>query len=879
MRLKSILYSSILLLLFQLTLYAQSSSAGLEPYKNSSLSPRDRAMDLLKRMNLKEKIGQLVGLREAEPEDTGLSRLPAGAISAVFFREEPKIAAEKYNEMQKRFINSSRLGIPMLMHGEGILGIQSKKTTAFPQPLGQAATWNPQLMEEMMRVIVTEAKSLGFRQFLSPNINLVRDPRWGRTHETYGEDPLLIKTFGKTFVKYSESNGIITTPKHFPANYGDNGLNSGSVDYSESMLREVFFPAFKACIQEAGATSIMPAYNSVNGTAVSVNRWLMDDILRKEWGFKGFVVSDYASIRIAWERLFQAPNEIETAKQALEAGINVELPTDQIYRYLPDAIEKGIVSEALINERVLPVLEAKFKIGLFDSPYIKDPQAAESICGQASHREVALKMARESIVLLRNKDKTLPLRDKTRSIALLGPLADQIILGGYAPSGMETVSLYQGLKKELPASVQVKMERGVNIEGIDPIRSSFLSIEDKGTIVEGLRGEYFQNQDLSGTPVLTRVDKQVDFRWDEKNLPSSSLKLNPLSVRWTGKLKSPATGRFRIGAVADDGVRIYINGDLVVNKWRKVPNYHDPYTHSFSYEFQKGKIYDIRVEYYNESPRSQIRLGWDVEDQGIEKAVQLAKGSDYAIIVAGVLDGENRDRATLDLPEPQVRLIKQVAQTGVPTIVVLQTANVITMQDWIYYVDAVIEAWSPGQEGGTAIAELLLGRYSPSGRLPITFPKKTEQVPIYYNVRPGANVNLNYADIDSKPLFPFGYGLSYTTFEYSNLQLSKTKIQSGESLEISMEVSNTGKMEGAEVVQLYLRDQVASTARPVKDLKGFQKVYLKPGQKEKITFAITPADLEMLDRNMKWVIEPGKFDVMVGSSSEDIRLSSVFEVL
>ncbi len=663
-------------------------------------------------------------------------KYPVGQLSCTLRGFTPREGAQFANKIQKFLTENTRLKIPVMIHDEAIHGCMARGSTIFPQSIALASTWDPDLMRKVAVTIGKEIKARGIHQCLSPTINIARDPRCGRTEETYGEDPYLASVMGTCFVEGVQSQGVVTTPKHFVANFvGEGGRDSGAIHFSERILREIYFPAFKACIQKANALSLMAAYNSLDGIPCSCNRKLLTDILRKEWGFKGFVVSDYFSVLHINTKHKIAATKAEAAKRALEAGLDMELPESDCFEELLHLVKEGKLSKEVINEAVRRVLKIKFWLGLFDNPYV-DPDYAEKVCDCEEHRKLALEAAKKAIVLLKNEDKTLPLSKDLKSVAVIGPNAAKLPLGGYSGTGVKIVTPLEGIKNKVSENTKVYFAEGCGLTG----------------------------------------NSTEDF----------------------------------------------------------------------------------------------------------EKAIKIASKSEVAILCVGnsvpETEGEQRDRCDLDLPGRQEDLIKEICKTGTPVVVVLINGSAVTMMNWIDEVQAVIEAWYPGEEGGNAIADVLFGDYNPGGKLPITFPKRVGQLPLYYNQKPTGRVD-DYVDLRGKqPLFPFGYGLSYTKFEYGNLTINPKSIRADEKVTISLDVKNIGEREGDEVVQLYVHDKVASIARPVKELKGFRRITLKPGEKKKVTFSLSQDDLLFYDANMNLIVEPGIFEVMIGSSSEDIRLKGEFEV-
>jgi len=837
-----------------------------DPFEDPRLPVEKRVEDLLKRMTVREKIAQLRSGMKITEEGMG-------NLTLVVRGFPPRGSAEKANEFQVKSIEGTRLGIPAIIHDECLHGCVAMHSTAFPQAIGLAATWNPELVYRVAKAIAKEARSRGIHQCLSPVVNIVRDVRAGRTEESYGEDPYLTSVMGEAYCKAMAEEGVIATPKHFAANFvGDGGRDSNEIHFSERILREVFFPGFRACVK-AGALSLMAAYNSLDGIPCSSNKWLLTEILRHEWGFQGFVVSDYGSVAGIFHNHHVAKSLEEAAKLALEAGLDVELPWPHVFgEPLLKAVEEGIVSEEVIDEAVRRVLRVKFLIGLFDNPFV-NPDDAEKFCNCEEHSQLALQAARESIVLLKNENGVLPLdREKIKSIAVLGPASDKVKLGGYSTVPKRAITPLEAIKNSVkPGTTVYHFGASLGLGRLNPIPSKYL-IPSSG-VGNGLTGEYYDNINLEGKPVLTRVDPQVNFNWSTGS-PDPKIPSDYFSVRWTGKLVVPRTGTYEIGLATDDGVRFWLNGKLLIDSW------HDRAVSLDVVELklEEGKQYDIKIEYYEKIGEAAAFLLWDYIDESvpeeIRESVKLAEKADVAVIFTEIFEGEGRDRAVLNLSRLQEVLIEEVVKTGKPTIVVLMTGSAVT-GDWINRVPAIIQAWYPGQEGGKAIAEVLFGDYNPGGRLPFTWPRYVGQLPLYYNYKPTGR-GYDYIDMSGKPLFPFGHGLSYTRFEYSNLEVKKESDEG--SFEISLDVTNVGEREGDEVVQLYVHDPIASVARPVKELKRFQRITLKPRETKRVVFKLTADDLAFYDTNMRRIVEPGEFKIMVGASSEDIRLQASLNI-
>jgi beta-glucosidase len=848
------------------------------PYKNPALAVAERVRDLLGRMTLDEKFRQLFMI-PGDLDNSGndyslgifglqISTLPGGA----------RAHAERINAIQRYFVEHTRLGIPIIPFDEAVHGLTRDGATMFPAAISLAASWDTARMGRVARAIAREAGSRGIRQVLSPVVNLASDPRWGRVEETYGEDPFLSSQMARAFVFAFESAGIVATPKHFVANVGEGGRDSYPIGWSERTLEELYFPPFRAAL-DAGARSIMTAYNSVDGSPATQSRWLLTTKLKREWGFGGFVISDAAATGGATVLHHTEPSTAAAAKDALEAGLDVIFQSSfEQHRPYLDAFRRGLIPDSVIDAAVTRVLRAKFQLGLFEHPYV-NPDSALYWNGHAEHKTLALDAARAGVVLLRNEHNTLPLARSMPSLAVIGTDAVEARLGGYSGAGNRKVSILDGIREKLGPKAKVNYAPGpgrITREHV-LIPAASLTTNTDGKPSPGLRGEYFDNNRLEGAPKLVRTDAEINFGWT-LNSPGQGIPFDWYSVRWTGTLAVPTGGVRRIGVEGNDGWRLYLDGELLIDNWKK-QSYG---TRLASVTLRPSTNHDLRLEYFESTGNARVKLIWDagVADESrarIDSAVALARRSNTAIVVAGIEEGEFRDRATLSLPGRQEELIERVAATGKPTIVVLIGGSAITMSRWLEKVGAVLDAWYPGEEGGHAVADVLFGDYNPAGRLPITFPISEGQLPLVYNHKPTGRGD-DYVDLTGQPLFPFGFGLSYTTFEYSDLRIEPAEIAPDGAATVRCRVKNTGTRAGDEVVQLYLRDELASVARPVVELAGFQRIHLGPGEERQVTFTLGPDRLRMLDRDLRWVVEPGAFRIMIGSSSKDIRLRGELSV-
>jgi beta-glucosidase len=840
---------------------AQRSAA--VPYRDSTLPIAARVGDLLSRMTLEEKFWQLFML----PGDLGNATQDwSHGVFGLQIQDSgtARAHAERINAIQRYFVEQTRLGIPLIAFEEALHGLVAGGATTFPQAIGLAATWDTTLMARVAGAIARETRSRGIRQVLSPVVNLASDVRWGRVEETYGEDPYLVSLMAKAFVAAFEHEGIVATPKHFVANVGDGGRDSYPIDWNERTLEELHFPPFRSAIQQAGARSVMTAYNSVNGIPATQNHWLLTTKLKREWGFAGFVISDAAATGGATVLHHTEPNTASAARDALEAGLDVIFQSSypQHRPYL-DAFRRGIIPPPIVDSAVARVLRAKFTLGLFESPYAR-PDSAAYWNGHQEHRQLALEAARASLVLLRNERATLPLSRAIGSLAVIGLDAEEARLGGYSGPGNRKVSILEAIRERL-GGARVRYAPGPG--RVSP-EYTVIPAERLGP---GLQGEYFDNPRLEGPPRVVRIDRQVEFGWT-LNSPASGIPFDWYSVRWTGTLTLPPAVVRRIGIVGNDGYRLYLDGRLLIDNWKK-QSYGE---HLASVALAPGSTHQLRLEYFETTGSARLKLVWDAGTGGawrarIDSAVAMARRSDAVVVVAGIEEGEFRDRSSLSLPGHQEELILRVAATGKPVVVVLVGGSAITMSRWIDRAAAVIAAWYPGEQGGRAVAEALLGDYNPAGRLPVSFPMAEGQLPLVYNHKPTGRGD-EYLDQSGRPLFPFGFGLSYTSFAYSALVIEPAELAPDQSAVVRCRVKNVGIRAGDEVVQLYLRDLLASVARPVLQLAGFQRVHLDPGQEREVTFSLGPEQLRLLDRDLRWVVEPGVFRVLIGASSADLRL-------
>ncbi|HEY2119793.1 MAG TPA: glycoside hydrolase family 3 C-terminal domain-containing protein [Candidatus Acidoferrum sp.] len=827
-------------------------------YKNTALSFEVRARELEQRMTLEEKVSQLGHTSDAV----------------------------------------ERLGIPEYnWWNEGLHGVaRAGIATVFPQTIGMAATFDDALLFKDADAISTEFRakynaekgrdgSTAWYKGLtvwSPNINIFRDPRWGRGQETYGEDPYLTSRMGAAFVKGLQGDNAkylktVATPKHFAVHSGpESTRHEVDVPVSRHDMADTYLPAFRATVIEANAQSIMCAYNSVNGEPACANKVLLHDYLRDDWKFKGYVVSDCAAIEdISAHHKFR-PTQEEGVAAALVGGTDLICGSPRTRVELErtaalNAVKQGVLPVSAIDTAVTRTLTARFRLGMFDPPsMVPWSKLGAADNDTKAHRELALRTARESLVLLKNENHFLPLKKSYAKIAVIGANADSLdaLEGNYNGTPSAPVTVLTGLQKRFPQS-KIQYIEGTGLIGtvVRPVPGAAL-YTDATKKLHGLKAEYFDNVKLEGTPVMRRTDATVDFVWGFKG---ASLKLTTnYSVRWTGVLSPPKTDDYILGFTGQDGYRVWIDGEPLVDDWTA----HRPSTtQTKSIHLEQGKTYSIKIEYFQTIRSSEAKLVWGVPGREEDEAVRVARGSDLVVMVLGLsarVEGEEMkvkaegfsggDRTSLDLPAPQEQLLEQVYAAGKPVVLVLMNGSALSVNWANEHVSAILEAWYPGEAGGTAVAEALAGDFSPAGRLPITFYKSIEQLPPFEDY---SMANRTYRYFKGEPLFPFGYGLSYTKFRYSNPRVSSESIPADGSLTVSAEVTNSGAMDSDEVVQLYLTHENVDGAA-LKELHGFQRIHLVHGQRKTVTFSLRDRDLSVVDSEGKRHIVNAEIKAWIG---------------
>ncbi|MHB8637747.1 MAG: glycoside hydrolase family 3 N-terminal domain-containing protein [Fimbriimonadaceae bacterium] len=837
------------------------------PYKNSALPVDQRVQDLLKRMTVEEKLNQLRADGNPAAYEKALTTTGFGFFTVANIRgEQPAQLAASLNALQKEG-QHNRLGIPIIPYEESLHGLINPGHVSFPQAIGLAATWDPEFIHRCAQVIAQEDRAEGVRQVLSPVINVVRDARWGRVEESYGEDPLVTSKIAVAFTSALEAAGVVTTPKHYVANVWDGGRDSHSVEISERSLREIYLAPFKAVFQQGGSRSVMCSYNAVNGVPVADSKWLLTDILRNEWGFKGYVVSDWGAAENVFYDFHQSAAPAESVALELNAGLDADHPNIGIFgKPLDEAVAKHLVSMKTIDTAVSRILRVKFELGLFDDPFV-DPAKAAALANAPSHRALALRAAQKAMTLLKNDNNVLPLSKAAKRIVVLGDVANgPTPLGGYSGNPGPRSSFLEGLKAEAP-DVQFDFVPGVRGgpgSNLPAIPGTAFSGPDGQP---GLKAEYWNNETLSGPPVITRTESNIDYSWDGDS-PDPAVHATHFSARWTGFLTAPATGAVKIAVTGDDGMRLKLNGVVVAADWSE----HAPVTKVAVLRLTKGQRVPFELDFYQVEGGAVARVGWSAAaapSSLMGRITDRARGADATVVFASIAEGEGADRAYLNLPGNQEDAILAAADGGAPVVVVLVAGSPVTMEKWADRVPAVLDAWYPGEEGAKATAQTLFGDNDPGGRLPITFPLTVGQCPIYYNLEPSGR-GYDYVNSTGKPLFAFGHGLSYTKFDYSNLKVEPLRTRN--TFQVSVDVRNSGERDGDEVVQLYTHQRYSSVIRPLEELKDFKRIRLAVGATKTVTFTLGFDQLAFLNQANKLVTEAAPVDVMVGAASDDIRV-------
>lgn len=795
---------------------------------------------------------------------------------------------EKIKQLTNQADSIPRLGLPEYNYwSEALHGVLASGATSFPQAVAMGSTWDPDLVYRVATAISDEARALNVIRgtgltYWSPTINIARDPRWGRNEESYSEDPYLLSRMGVAFVKGMQGDDsyylkTVSTPKHFIANNEEERRHTGSSDVDIRSLFEYYLPAFHHAIVEGKAYSIMGAYNELNQVPCNANTYLLNDLLRHKWGFEGYVVSDCGAIF----DMLNGHHFFETGAKAVGRSIlaGCDLNCGIAYReYIQEALDEGLLEIKDIDRALERVLSARFRLGEFD-PHEVLPYSSitKDKLDSRENRDLALEVAQKSIVLLKNEG-ILPLEEnKIKSIAVIGPNAADQQLGIYSGFPNVQVSPLEGIKdKAASLGIKVEYASGCSIGGglLRPIEAQYFD-KVEGTDQTGMKGEYFDNMKLSGKPVITRIDSVIDFSFGT-NSPANGIPEDQFSIRWKGKIIPPDTIH-HIGTSCDDGARLYLDGKLIIDDWIE----HGEKPIGVQVELIPGKEYEVEFEYFENRLGAVARLTWDLGQKNFIKAKEVAAKNDAVILVLGISPGisqEELDRTEIELPEVQINLIDAVASVNPNIIIVLVNGGPLALAGTESRANAIVEAWYSGEFGGRAIADVLFGDVNPGGKLPETFYASTQQLPPMsdYDI---INHPRTYMYFEQTVLYPFGHGLSYTQFEYSNLKLTPYKIKNDSEVEIQFTVENVGEMKGDEIAQIYVHSMDASIKVPINQLKRFQRITLLPGESETLTFNIPASELSFYDTEMNDLkTVPGKWEIQVGSSSKDIRLKKIFTI-
>ncbi|MBN1259497.1 MAG: glycoside hydrolase family 3 C-terminal domain-containing protein [Anaerolineae bacterium] len=840
-------------------------------YKDVALPIAERVADLVARMTLEEKISQLIY------DAPAIERLDVPAYNW-------------WNEC---------------LHGVGRAGV----ATVFPQAIGLAATWDPDLLHRVATVISNEARAkhhealrLGIHDiytgltYWSPNINIFRDPRWGRGQETYGEDPYLTARMGVAFVKGLQGDDphylkLVATPKHYAVHSGpEHDRHHFDARVSERDLRETYLPAFAATVNEAGACSVMGAYNRTNGEPCCASQTLLQRILRDEWGFQGYVVSDCGAIRdiYAHHRVVETP--AEAAALAVKNGC--DLNCGDIYPALSEAVVQGLIEEPVIDRALQRLFEARFRLGMFDPPErVSYAHIPFDVVNSSEHQALALEAARASSVLLKNEDDFLPLDRELAAIAVIGPYADDLdtLVGNYNGAPAHAVTPLEGIRRKVSPQTRVYYAPGCSLaEGVRrlvPAPSSALRPLNADAGQVGLTVSYYDGVTCGGDPVRVGVDATVNHSWKGVS-PLTGVWGDRFAVRWEGYLIPPRTGAYDLGVRGYSQYTLFLDGELLAG----YDSVHHPMTKTVSLDLEAGRLYRVQLDFVNYGLDPQVQLLWAApEEDETGRALAAASKAEVVIMVLGLsptLEGEEMpvdvpgfhggDRTSIALPGPQAVLLRQVAALGKPVVLVLLSGSALAVNWADAKVPAIVQVWYPGEAGGLALADVLFGDYNPGGRLPVTFYRASDCLPAFEDY---AMKGRTYRYFHGEVLYPFGHGLSYTTFDYRHLRIWPTTVGTADAITVSVELENSGDRAGDEVVQLYVSDVASSVPQPIQALKAFRRVRLMAGERRTLTFELPVQHLAFFDEAAgTWVVEPGAFEIRVGASAQDIRLAGTLTV-
>lgn len=823
-------------------------------YMNTNLSFEERARDLVSQMTLEEKVSQMVHV--AQPIE--------------------RLDIPYYNWMNE------------CLHG---VANMADFVTVFPQSIGMGASWDTECLHRVATAISDEARAMhhhdyrnlegghvGGLTFWSPNINLFRDPRWGRGQESYGEDPYHIGHMAIPFIKGLQGNDptylkVVSTAKHYVVHSGpEPERHEFNAISSERDFWETYMPHFITALKEADVYSVMCAYNRYNGESCCGSNYLLNELLRDTFAFEGYIVSDCGSVTDIFEfhKIKDTPEE--AAALAVKTGVDLNCGRGSFFPYdsLPEAVEKGLITESEIDTAIYRLMLARMKLGMFDPPemvpYSKIPKA---VINSKEHQELALEMARKTVVLLKNENKTLPLKKTIDTIAVIGPNAnnENVLLGNYHGIPSNPISLFTGLKEKLPETTLLYSKGCDYVDEPDLLNllPPALLFTDQDMTQKGIQVEFFNNKNFSGKPVAEGIESKI-FLTSEFGVPHKGLEENNFSVRWTGYLAIPENAQYKFIALENENCKVYLNNTLIIDSKKN--------DSSKYLELKAGTPYSLEIDLIANHEEFDLTMFWKIDqDDLVRNAMAAAKEADAVIMAMGIsteIEGEELgvqltgfaggDRTTIELPANQQDLIKHIQSLGKPVILVVMGGGSFALPQENDICDAILMAWYPGQAGGNALADVLFGDYNPGGKLPLTFYKATDDMPDFRNYDMEGRT---YRFFEGNPLYAFGYGLSYTSFAYSDLQMPDSA-KAGQDIKVSVKVKNTGDVAGDEVIQLYVKDLEASVRVPLQSLQAFERIHLKPGQTKTVHFKLAPRQLALLNNDMQWMVEPGEFVISVG---------------
>lgn len=868
------------------------------PYQNPSLPTETRIDDLLSRMTLPEKVAQMDMIRGVElatkvhpahfcavdaSSDFHWDRVrSAFGDRGMGFVHDVYSVPSVLNRLQRYFVEETRLGIPCIFTGEALHGLSYPGACIFPMPLNLGAAFDRDLTYEVGHAIAAETRSLGIHEILAPNLDIAREPRWGRVEETFGEDTYLSAEMAYAIVSgeqgedVSRTDAVVAEPKHFCVHgIPEGGLNCASARAGRREVESMHLPVFEAGIKRAGAYNAMACYNNIDGEAVMASDFYLTGVLKERYGLKGYVRADFGGINRLKTLHLMTQTDDESIEMAVNAGLDVQgfdYPNEHWQGTLLALCEAGRIPLSRIDDAVRRVLRVKFELGLFEQPYADEARHG-SVVRSDAHRALSQRAAEASTVLLQNRGEILPLARDAGTIALLGPSSNRQRVGSYAsvPYGYAVPSLYDELRAMLPG-VTIWQEDGCAISERD------VTCIPAGWYDGGVKLTFYKDADFTGTPVGEDRADTIRFNWILAK-PHRDLAFNGYGVRMEGTLQVRPEDIGRTESfggdlifTTDDSVRIWLDGALVIDS---TPGHKQPMPRH-TMRFEAGSRHAFVIEYVCDVNGNNVTLSVKPsESDGMERALALAAQADLTILVCGddtVTSGEGMDRSTMTLYGRQDELVRRVGALGKPSVLVLEVGKPVDLSGYVEGMDAILVPWFGGELGARAIARVLTGAVSPAGRLPISFPRSVGHLPCYYSMLPGTSAG-EYLEGPSGPLFPFGHGLSYTSFAYRDLQIQRTDTPYG--VRVSVTVRNTGDVTGDEVVQLYVRDTKSSIVTPRRLLQEFSRITLQPGESQKVSFALDFDAFKLLNARMEWVVEPGGFEIQLGASSEDIRLSGM----